>query len=272
MIPDFVVELQRTARYLRRRVPIGLVADLTQSTALQAIESRAAEMGPGFIVGIARHEAADAYRRQRRERRRDDALRLLPDLAPPIAEATTQLGEVLDFVAERPSLGAPLRWIVEELAGSSFEEIARREGIAPATVRKRVSRFRRLITLAFAATILALTTVSASRAPTPSASRAATPVRDAPLPAAESLAGAWTVVDVQSDDPRAFALRGARLVVLGDKVTIDALGTTTVASLTRQGDGFIVAGTSEPITIASSHDGTIELRSSRGAIAIRRSD
>lgn len=264
MTPDFEVELERTARYLRRRVPIGLVADLTQSTALQALESRSADVGPGFIVGIARHEAADAYRKQRRERRRDDVLRLLPDRAPPIAEATAQLGEVLDFVAERPSLGAPLRWIVEELAGSSFEDIARREGIEPATVRKRVSRFRRLLTLAFAATILALATVSASPAPAPLPN-------DAPAVAPTSLDGTWTVVGVHSDDPRAYALRGARIVVSGDQVTIEALGTTTVASLTRTGDGFVVAGTPEPIAIVSSHDGTVELRSSRGSIEIERS-
>lgn len=266
MRTDFEVELQRTAKYLRRRVPPGLVADLTQSTALEALEHRSNDVGPGFIVGIARHEAADAYRRRQRERRRDDVLRSSPSSAPPVAEATAQLGEVLAFVAERPSLGAPLRWIVEEFAGSSFEEIARREGIEPATVRKRVSRLRRLLTLAFAATLLALTTVSAMRAP--SQFTQPTPSTEA---APASLDGSWIVVDVHSDDPRAFALRGARIVVSGDRATISALGTTTVVSITPRGDGFVVAGTPETITIVSSHDGTIELRSARGSIELQRS-
>ena len=264
MTPDFEVELQRAAKVLRRRVPAGLVADLTHSTALAALERPSGDVGPGYIVGIARHEAADVYRRQRRERRRDDALRMLPDRAPPVAEATTQLGEVLEFVAQRPSLGAPFRWVVEELCGSSFEEIARREGIEPATVRKRVSRLRRVLTLAFAATLLALTTVSAIR---PSTQSSAPSTTAAPA----SLDGSWTVVDVHSDDPRAFALRGARIVVTGDRVTISALGTTTVVSLAPHGDGFVIAGTPETITVVSSQDGTVELRSTRGSIELRRS-
>ena len=258
-------DLRRTSTYLRRRLPSALVDDVAQSAALEAWLARDRASHEGFVLGIARHEAADALRRERRERRREAAMAEIATAdVGPVADATAQLAEIVDFVERRPELVAPLRWIVEELCGTSYEEIGKREGLPPATIRKRVSRLRRALVVAFAAALLALTGY-ALHAPRPAPMPAV-------APAPTSLDGAYLVVGVESSDPRLRLLIGSTLTVRGDEITLRSLlDRSTTFHVSRAGDHVIVNDGAEPraVDVRSAADGTLELSSQLGTMKLR---
>ncbi|HEX7601377.1 MAG TPA: sigma factor [Polyangiaceae bacterium] len=258
-------ELDRTSRYLRRRVPAQLVEDLAQNTALEAWIHRERRGGPGYVLGIARHEAFDALRREKREHARRSHLD--PEVQGDdrcVADAHAQLGEVFEFASQRPGLATPLRWILEEHSGTSFEEIASREGLTAAAVRKRVSRLRRALAAVFASAILAVG--GASFWPRQDAAETFT----AAVP--QSLDGTYVVVDVHSEDPRAWLLRNGRVVARGDRIEITWLGQTWSSPITRTNDGVVVEidGASEQLGVVSSPSGTIEITSPHGSLRLQR--
>jgi RNA polymerase sigma-70 factor (ECF subfamily) len=247
LVPSRLVELRR---YLRRRLPSDLVEDVAQSAACEAWASRHNARGKGFLYGVARNEAYDAMRargaRNIEMREHDE---------PQSAEACVhaELGEVMDYVEARPHLQEPLRWLVREHGGDTFEDIAEEEGLSPAAVRQRVSRLRRELRAVFAVAMTAviiLGVVAAARVllDRPEQAVALSP-RELPEHAQgvaayapitdEWLEGSWKVTS--TTDVRMLPFVGAQVEIEGGRAEVSVRGWRKEGTFARHGDSADIA-------------------------------
>lgn len=147
---------------LRRKVSSADVEDLAQTTLCEALE--AAERLPQepaeltkFVLGIARHKAADHHRRKFR------SPVVLGEAADPVApslggevEARALLVSISESVANDHREAETLDWIVREHDGEQLGEIARTEKVEAPAVRQRVSRLRRMLRARYAGVLVLL--------------------------------------------------------------------------------------------------------------------
>jgi RNA polymerase sigma-70 factor (ECF subfamily) len=138
----------------RRAGSPDAVADLTAetfATALQALHGPrppAVESGVAWLLGIARHKIADAYRRgavddRARQRIGMDPLRLEPSDVETILELAEEGDAVLAASALPESQRSALFGRVVEQR--TYEELARELGTTETVTRKRVSRALRTL-------------------------------------------------------------------------------------------------------------------------------
>jgi len=241
-IPSRLRELRR---YLRRRLPADLVEDVAQSAACEAWAGRHNARGDGFLFGVARNEAYDAM-----QSRRPRALDLLCE-EQSAQECSTlahaELSEVMDYVHARPHLHDPMRWLVREHRGETFDDIAEDEGLSPAAVRQRVSRLRRELRAAFAIALTAIVLlglIAAHRllshqperavalSPNELPDRAPGVSVEAPV-TDEWLAGSWRVAS--TTDPRLLPFVGANVEVSDGHAEISVRGWRRDSTFTRHG-------------------------------------
>ncbi len=131
--------------HARRRLPPGEVEDLVQNVLTEALVSvdppHEASAFRRWVLGIARHEIADTYRR----RGRQPLLEADVDDKPAVPEG--QAGELTQWIErELPRTDgaqATLHWLLRESDGESLDEIARDAALPAPRVRQRVSRLRR---------------------------------------------------------------------------------------------------------------------------------
>ncbi len=123
-------------------VPRTDVDDLVQDVFLVAMRRldslREAAAFPGWLAAIARHRAADHYRRHPREQvpLREDVAAHAPD--------DTEARAILDVVRSLPdAYREPL--ILRLVEGMSGQEIADRTGLTPASVRVNLHRGMKLL-------------------------------------------------------------------------------------------------------------------------------
>ena len=133
---------------VRRRVPSDQVHDVAQAVYCEALESETGPATPAeipyWLVGVARHTAADFFRKRPREllsidaddedERVDHPPRY--DVREAIARTVASLGE---------GAKKTLYWMVLEHEGVELQAIAREEQMSPAAVRARVYRLRRTL-------------------------------------------------------------------------------------------------------------------------------
>ena len=238
----------RVRRFLARRLPASMVEDVAQSTACEAWANRERAEGHGFVFGIARNEAHDARRKEPRST--CEALSDEDDHGH-VAEATyvhAELSEVMSYVERTPRLQTPMRWLVAEHAGESFEEIGAREGVAPAAVRQRVSRLRRELRAVFAGILALALGLCAWSVLAPVPRDAAVEVESVRMPLAD---GTWTILSLDSPDTQRGAdaarslLLGAKLEVVdgrGTLVTGGASGVPIELAVERDHGGLYLSG------------------------------
>ncbi len=291
LVPARLLELRR---FLRRRLPADLVDDVAQSAACEAWAGRHKARGEGFLFGVARHEAYDALRARGpcaggpcaggpevAERSLPEGAadgQMDPSAAPAVPAtslAHAELSEVLDYVEARPHLHDPLKWLVREHEGDSFEDIAVEQGLSPAAVRQRVSRLRRELRVAFAVVmtaVIAIGAIAAARHATDGAVAfgfAPVPV-PVPIPPSPQLApaigesasdglsdewltGSWKVAS--TTDPRVLPFLGARIDLSPDHAEISLNGWRKATTFSRHGtqaDVAVsghVAGKTESVTL-----------------------
>jgi hypothetical protein len=117
-----------------------------------ALGSESPPADPGqlrpWLLGIARHQAADFFRRGPREVPSEE----LPSegCAQPSAFEARELARRVAGRCDEEQTKT-LSWMVEEGEGVPLQDIARRQGMSPAAVRARVYRLRRLLRQEFAA-------------------------------------------------------------------------------------------------------------------------
>lgn len=130
--------------FVRRRVPASDVDDVVQTVLCEALASPSRPTDPAelrrWLLGMARHKAADVHRRAAREMADE-----LPDI--PAGPAPHEARHMVDW-AERQAASVrgaetTLRWMAREGEGEKLEAIAADERLPAATVRQRVSRMRR---------------------------------------------------------------------------------------------------------------------------------
>jgi RNA polymerase sigma-70 factor (ECF subfamily) len=238
----------RVRRFLARRLPEHLVDDVTQSVACEAWANRASAEGQGFVYGVARNVAYDA--RQQESRVHVEPLDAAAHLH--VADATfvsTQLSEVLSYVERTPRLSQPMKWLVAEHAGDSFEEIATREGLAPAAVRQRVSRLRRELRAVFAVALSLALGVGAWSLVASHPAADAGAMSAARLPLAN---GTWKVVAVDTRDPRFSVLDGCEVHLDGGHGAVVQHGVTSEFTVEEeQGVRYLRAsGRREKVTVS----------------------
>lgn len=135
---------------VRRRVPGDDVSDVAQAVFCDALSS---ETGPAtateiryWLLGVARHAAADYFRKRPREVSsgegeegdRDDGISL-----PPTFEVREAIARVLETLGEGAK--KTLFWMVLEHEGVELQSIAKDEKMSPSAVRARVYRLRRTL-------------------------------------------------------------------------------------------------------------------------------
>jgi RNA polymerase sigma factor (sigma-70 family) len=232
----------RVRRFLARRVPRDMIDDVSQSVACEMWASRDRAETPGFVYGVARNEAFDARRRAARGSHEPLDHEATEGTSNHMAEASfarAELAEVIDYVEKKPRLVDPLRWLVAEHAGESFEEIGVREGVAPATIRQRVSRLRRELRHVFAAAtivVLAFGGIGAIH----SASETITKESSANDPSVSVISianGRWRIESIASQGPEHEVARGAVIELRGGDGTISIAGATTPFRVERAADG-----------------------------------
>jgi RNA polymerase sigma-70 factor (ECF subfamily) len=123
-------------------VPRTDVDDLVQDVFLVAMRKldslREAAAFPGWLAAIARHSAADYYRRHA-----PDHLPLAADV-PATASDNSEARAILDVVRSLPSAyREPL--VLRLVEGMSGQEIADRTGLTPASVRVNLHRGMKLL-------------------------------------------------------------------------------------------------------------------------------
>jgi DNA-directed RNA polymerase specialized sigma24 family protein len=227
----------RLAAMVRRRVPHGEAEDVVQSVlcdalAAERIPADAVELSRWISV-IARHKIADFHRRARRESSQD-----VPEQAVPPApfEARALLHHVVHDTPFDARGRQALDWVVREHAGEALETIAREAALPSAQVRKRVSRLRARLRLAWlgdaaavAMMALAFGAVAAAwrAAQTPTAI-VAEPSVPGPSAALGRIQGAWHVEAMTTDPTLDGALRtlaeaqapSARVEIDGRRMTV----------------------------------------------------
>jgi RNA polymerase sigma-70 factor (ECF subfamily) len=154
----FIANQHRLFRYLRRAVGQTETArDLTQDVFLRASRSAIPKAGEGELTGwlfsIARNLALD-YHRQRL--RRPTPVALVDDEArPPTQDVDVAVNEAL---ATLDDLDRDV-FLMREMAGLSYQEIAGACGLTPDAVRSRIHRARLELRSQLAAPIAAQRTI-----------------------------------------------------------------------------------------------------------------
>jgi DNA-directed RNA polymerase specialized sigma24 family protein len=153
--------LRLLSTFVRRRVPAGAGDDVVQSVLCSALETGGpdGEVRP-WLLGIARHKIADFHRRAARERRGAAAEHPARSDPHEARDLLVRAHAMLDASEKRT-----LEWIVRAHEGEALEEIARAEALAPATVRQRVTRLRRVLRRALLAAAVVAVALVARRAP-----------------------------------------------------------------------------------------------------------
>jgi DNA-directed RNA polymerase specialized sigma24 family protein len=135
---------------VRRRVPGDDAPDVAQAVFCDALDSKTgpahARQIPFWLAGVARHAAADYFRRRPREVLSRDTDAAGPPEAvslPPRFEVREAISRVLDSLGEGAK--KTLFWMVLESEGVELKSIAKEEQMSPAAVRARVYRLRRTL-------------------------------------------------------------------------------------------------------------------------------
>ncbi|AUX24620.1 uncharacterized protein SOCEGT47_051590 [Sorangium cellulosum] len=130
--------------FVRRRVPSAEVDDVVQTVLCDALASPARPSDPAelrrWLLGIARHKAADHHRRASRETAVE-----LPDVptGPPPVEARELARWAEEQASATREARQTLSWMAREGEGEKLESIAAEAQMPAARVRQRVSRMRR---------------------------------------------------------------------------------------------------------------------------------
>ncbi|MFO0660648.1 MAG: sigma-70 family RNA polymerase sigma factor [Polyangiaceae bacterium] len=135
---------EAVANVVRRMVPSHEVDDVVQAAFTDAIASQNTPDNPEelrrWVIGIARHKAADLHRRRRREQVGDT-----PELEAPSGPQSAS--ELLRWaereLPEGDGAHQTLDWMLREGAGEKLESIAESEQIPAPRVRQRVARLRK---------------------------------------------------------------------------------------------------------------------------------
>lgn len=132
-------------RYCRHMIGEAAAEDLTQETYLRAIRSlpsfRANSSARTWLFAIARRSCADWVRSQQRSRRlreRLEAVAVARDLPPP-PTGQVDLVQLLGMLADDRREA----FVLTQLLGFSYEDVARICDCAVGTVRSRIGRARR---------------------------------------------------------------------------------------------------------------------------------
>lgn len=130
-------------RWLRRRLGCSHhAADLAHDTYLRIISSRqapSAEQARPHLMQIAKGLVIDRYRRQAIELAYQQALSMQPETLAPSAEERVLIIEALMQIDSMLASLKPLvreTFLLSRFEGLTYSEIAKRLGIAVATVRK----------------------------------------------------------------------------------------------------------------------------------------
>lgn len=243
------------ASFVRRRVPAAEVEDIAQTVLCDALASPRMPEDPEavrrFVAGIARHKVVDFHRRERRFAR--DAEVPEPSCDAPPVEDRALLVRVVESATRSPRERETFDWLLREHDGERLADIAAEAGVAPATVRQRVSRLRRALRARWSHALLVLLVggscgALATRAlDRPASSIVAEPTGDDAARMLGLSSGDWRVEAV-TVDPRAsiaqrsaFALeaRASRVCVAGGRVEIrtPTRELARTVALTPRGDG-----------------------------------
>jgi RNA polymerase sigma factor (sigma-70 family) len=142
-------DLHRVVRdYARRRIDAQEVDDVVQSVFEAALASERLPEDDTelrrWLVGVARFKIADLYRRRGRERP-TDALDQLESKGDSLEDRELMRWAERTALGSGPDAARTLQWMAREGDGEKLEHIAAEERLPAPTVRKRVSRMRRLI-------------------------------------------------------------------------------------------------------------------------------
>ncbi len=144
MVPDLGTDfLDRLRAFVRRRLPSATDADDVLQTVLLKLAQHGATVQPGavpaWLFQVARSAVIDWHRARRRA---PAALDAEPVSAGPLADERGELARCLEpLLADLPADDRALLQAVD-LDGLSQAELARRDGVAPSTVKSRVQRAR----------------------------------------------------------------------------------------------------------------------------------
>jgi DNA-directed RNA polymerase specialized sigma24 family protein len=155
--------LRKSVRdFVRRRVPPSDVDDVVQTVFCDALAAPSRPPEPAelkrWLLGIARHKAADRHRRTLRE--------LPADLSeietgPAPIETREMVRWAEEQVGEAPDAKKTLDWMAREGEGEKLKAIAADERLPAARVRQRVSRMRRALKERWAAELAAVAMLAA---------------------------------------------------------------------------------------------------------------
>jgi DNA-directed RNA polymerase specialized sigma24 family protein len=135
---------------VRRRVPSDAVHDVAQAVYCEALESKTgpatSDQIPYWLVGVARHTAADFFRKRPRELLSREPSGWDENESidnPPRYDVREAISRVLASLGEGAK--KTLFWMVLEHEGVELQAIAKEEQMSPAAVRARVYRLRRTL-------------------------------------------------------------------------------------------------------------------------------
>jgi RNA polymerase sigma-70 factor (ECF subfamily) len=153
----FIAHRDPVYRYLCRAVGFDAAGDLTQEVFLRAARSALPTIGNprAWIFRVARNVALD-HQRQRR-RRPEAALPGVESGRPPHQDVATAINEALQAL---PDVDRDV-FLMRELGGLSYDEIATACELTPDAVRSRIHRARLQLRGSLAAPIASWRTVSA---------------------------------------------------------------------------------------------------------------
>jgi DNA-directed RNA polymerase specialized sigma24 family protein len=265
---------RRLLAVVRRRVPAQDVDDVVQQVLCDALASGGMPRDPDglarWLVGVARHKTADLYRERARSGEAEGAdVEAIAAPAPPL-EARAVMHAMTAAVSREPRGAQTLEWVVREAQGERLDEMAREANLAPAAVRQRVSRLRRLLRKRWLRELLLLAAaVAAVVCVRPSIlEHGAAPIVAEPTSAEDAivaaLQGTWRVEAVQSADPRAESLMSVRFD--GQKLRAAtpygaASGTVRVEPLGNGRFSLLVdTGRGAPLRVRGSFDGPDRVR------------
>lgn len=282
---------RRLAAQIRRRVGPSEAEDVAQSVLCEAIGAAPPALPPAdvprWLSGIARHEVCDAHRRRARaarlaERAAGDPA-VLPS-APSSPEHHALLRAVVDDARTHDD-GRVLEWIVREHDGERLQDIAEEVGVPAATLRKRISRFRRrvrdrwLVGLSVLA-VLGLFVATAARQDE-HAMIVREPAAVTARAALERAQGTFRVVASEADpgsDPAAVAaarieLQDLRVTVRGRQVHVRSLGFQAGYTLVPEASGELSLrrGSRVIAVVTVLDDGGLLVRSEAGPLRGRLS-
>jgi RNA polymerase sigma-70 factor (ECF subfamily) len=153
----FIAHQHRLFRYLRRAVGQTETArDLTQDVFLRVSRAAIPKGGPGELTGwlfsIARNLALDHHRKRVRQ---PTAVALVDDSRPPTQDVEVAVNEAL---ARLDDLDRDV-FLMREMAGLGYHEIAGACGLTPDAVRSRIHRARLELRSQLAAPVAARRTI-----------------------------------------------------------------------------------------------------------------